>query len=623
MAHVNVAVVVIAVVVIVGAAAVVGPRIRVPVPLLLVVLGVGLAFLPWVPEIELDPDLILAGVLPPLLYAASIRTSLVDIRENRVSILALAIGLVGFTTAVVGIAVHAAVPLVPLGAAIALGAIVAPPDAVSTTALGRTIGMPRSMTSLLEDESLLNDAAALVALNLAIAALVRPVTAGEVVGQLLVAVGGGILCGVVVGAALVVVRRRIVDPVLDTLLSFAAPFLAFLPAQAIGASGVLAVVVTGLILAHAAPKVQTAKARVTEAVNWRTIAFLLENSVFLLIGLQVPGLLRGVAESGIGAATAVTTCAVALGAAVVARFVWVFGALGIAQFTPQRRVFRPAGALVISWAGMRGVVTLAAAFLLPADTPGRPVLQLAAFVVVAGTLALQGLTLGRLVRLLRLQGPDPAADALQEATLLASATRAGVRRLDELLTGGEPEEVVRTLRARAEAREEGAWERLGRAEVEPPTAVYRRLRLEMLAQERRVIVEARDSGGADDEVLRRALLRVDEEESMLDADDLGLDLQSRGVDLIPAGRGVRLCVHLEEAPQMRSPSTPGECEECVQEGTTWVHLRTCLRCGHVGCCDSSERRHASAHFHATNHPVMQSAEPGEAWRWCFVDERVG
>src|SRR5205823_5560126 len=136
----------------------------------------------------------------------------------------------------------------------------------------------RSMTSLLEDESLLNDAAALVALNLAIAALVRPVTAGEVVGQLLVAVGGGILCGVVVGAALVVVRRRIVDPVLDTLLSFAAPFLAFLPAQAIGASGVLAVVVTGLILAHAAPRVQTAKARVTEAVNWRTIAFLLENS---------------------------------------------------------------------------------------------------------------------------------------------------------------------------------------------------------------------------------------------------------------------------------------------------------------------------------------------------------
>jgi CPA1 family monovalent cation:H+ antiporter len=621
MAAVGVAVVVIAIVVVVGAAAVLGPRIRVPVPLLLVVLGVGIAFVPGVPAVELDPDLVLAGVLPPLLYAASIRTSLVDIRENRVSILALAIGLVGFTTVVVGFAVHALAPVVPLVAALALGAIVAPPDAVATTALGRTIGMPRWMTSLLEDESLLNDAAALVALNLAIAGLTRPIGPGEALLQLGTAAGGGVVAGAVVGIGLALVRRRIQDPVLDTMVSFAAPYLAFLPAQAVGASGVLAVVVAGLILAHEAPKVQTARARVTEAVNWRTIAFLLENSVFLLIGLQVPGLLRGVATSGIAVGTVLVTCGVALGAAVLARFIWVFGALGLAQLTRQRRVFRPSGALVVSWAGMRGVVTLAAAFLLPAGTPYRPVLQLAAFVVVAGTLLLQGLTLGRLLRLLGLEGPDPAADALQEATLLATAARAGRRRLDELLTGGEPEPVVRTLRGRADARAEGAWERLGRAEVEPPTAVYRRLRLQMLAEERAVIVRARDSGEADDEVLRRALRRVDEEESMLDGDDdAGLDLGARGTELIPGGRGVQPCEHLKAAPREGSPRTPGQCEDCVTEGSTWVHLRACLTCGHVGCCDSSPGRHASKHSGATTHPIIQSIEPGEAWRWCFVDE---
>jgi monovalent cation/hydrogen antiporter len=595
-------------------------------PLVLVVVGVVASFLPGLPSFELDPDLVLFGLLPPLLYAAAIRTSLIDFAATKEALLILAVGLVAVSTVVVGLVAWWVVPSVSLAAALALGAVVAPPDAVAATAVGRRIGMPRRVTTILEGESLVNDATALVALTAATAAITSSVTPLEVGWDFVLAAGGGLLVGLAATWLLATVRRRIDDPVLDTTLSFTAPYVAFLPAEAIGASGVLAVVVTGLLLGHKAPTLQSAASRLAESTNWRTVQFMLENVVFLLIGLQIRPILEAVGDSDLGVGRIALICAAVLLATILVRVLYVMATVWIHRHgTPRMRAtsWSWSTGAVVSWAGMRGVVTLAALFLLPEETPQREVLQLAAFVVVAGTLLVQGTTLGWLVRRLRLPAPSPAEDALQSAALITGASREGLARLEQLISPDDPEDVVRQLRERARLRADGVWERLGRSqsEVEPPAAAYRRLRLAMLAAERAAIVRARDEGALDDEVLKAAMTAVDLEESLLDpvedAEQVG-DGELR-VAQVRAGD----CEHLRAAPQTVEPRTPAGCEECLREGLTWVHLRLCLRCGHVGCCDSSIGKHASLHFDECRHPVMRSFEPGEAWRWCYVDQHLG
>jgi monovalent cation/hydrogen antiporter len=595
-------------------------------PLVLVVLGVVASLIPGVPEYRLDPEVVLIGLLPPLLYAAALRTSLVDVRANREAIGILAVGAVIFTTLVVGVVAWLVIPGLPLAAGLALGAIVAPPDAVAATTVARRVGMPRRIVAILEGESLLNDASALVSLRAAITAMSASVAAWQILGDFLLAAGGGLLVGLVVAAALAAVRRQVTDPVLDTTLSFVAPFLAYLPAEAIHASGVLAVVVAGLLLGHKSPTLQSAASRLSEQTNWRTVQFILENTVFLLIGLQLRGVVEAASNSGLGPERLALVCAVVLAATILARPIWVFAATAAYRYGPpalRRRAWAWAHAALVSWAGMRGVVTLAAAFILPADTPHRDVLVVAAFAVVAGTLLLQGTTLPALVRRLNLPGPDPAEDALQEAALLSSAARAGLGRLDQLRTDDDPPDVIEQLRQRTKQRADAAWERLGRRSQvgETPSETYRRLRLAMLAAERAVVIEARDQGKAEDEVLREVLTALDAEESLLDRlEDKGEAVDRELTARADQGEG---CDHLQDAPSAVRPGTPEGCERCLQDGTRWVHLRLCLTCGHVGCCDSSPERHAAGHFRETEHPVVRSFEPGEAWRWCYVDERLG
>jgi CPA1 family monovalent cation:H+ antiporter len=591
-------------------------------PLALTVVGIGLSFVPHFLEIALTPDLVLIGLLPPLLYAAAIRTSLIDFKVNRRAILLLSVGLVAFSTVAVGFVSWVVVPGVTLAAGFALGAVVAPPDAVAATTVARRVGMPRRIVTILEGESLINDATALVALNTAIAALTSSISPWEVGWDFVRAAGGGLLIGLAAAMVLAFIRRYIDDPVLDTTLSFAAPYVAFLPAEEIKASGVLAVVVTGLLLGHRSVVLQSAGSRIAENINWRTVQFLLENVVFLLIGLQIRRLISDVADAHHSWGEVIWSCLAVLVATVLARVVWMFAVVAAMRLLRQPAWSWPV-TCVVSWAGMRGVVTLAAVFLLPTDTPQRSLLALAAFTVVAGTLLVQGLTLPWLVRRLQLPGPDAAEDALQSAGLVTAAARAGLAVLDELATDDDPPEVLDELRSRAAKRSNDIWEQLGRAqsELEPPAAAYRRLRLQMLSAERSSILEARDSGAYDDEVLRRALQAIDVEESMLDRVE---DAAARVDDeLTTPQQRAGDCKHLRDAPKIVRAKTPEGCEECLAEGTRWVHLRLCLTCGHVGCCDSSVRRHASAHFHETKHPVMRSIEPGEAWRWCYVDELLG
>lgn len=593
-----------------------------PAPILLVAAGVAASFTPGLPDLRLDPELVLVVLLPPLLYAAALGSSLIDIRENVRAIGLLAVGLVLATTLVVGFALHAAVPSVPLWAAIALGAIVAPPDAVAATAVARRAGLARRTLTVLEGESLFNDATALVSLRVAVAAVAGTFGVVNAGGQFVLASAGGIGVGLVVGWLLVRVRRHVVDARTDAAVSLVAPFIAFLPAEAIHASGVIAVVVAGLLVAHWSPVDQEPRARLVETSTWSTVQFVLEGAVFALIGLELRTIIEGISSTP---GDLVIAVAVVLAAVVLVRPAWILGFAYVGRFTPweQRRPTDLRQLAALSWAGMRGVVSLAAALSLPFDFPHRDLLLAVTVAVIVGTLGLQGSTLPWLIRRLGIQPPDPRRDTLQRALAQERAADAATNRLNELIAlEHPPPEIVERLQRLASLRAWIAWERLGDwSGGEPPTATYRRLRQEMIVAERQVLVGLRDGGEIDDELLRQVQRELDLEETLL-ADDGAGEVDPGGMleQLMPASPGT--CIHLREAPDL--PATPVEgCQECLALGMTWVHLRRCLACGHIGCCDSSVGHHATNHFEASHHAVMRSAEPGESWRWCYVDRILG
>lgn len=589
-------------------------------------MGLAASFLPFVPQTHLRSDLVLVGFLPPLLYAAAIRTSLVDMKANRRAIGFLSVALVIGTAVAIGVLVWWLLD-VPFAAGVALGAVVAPPDAVAATSIARRIGLPRRVVTVLEGESLLNDATALVALRTAIAALSGAVTAGGIVFNFLLAAGGGVAFGILVAALVGIVRKRVTDPVLDTSLSFMTPFAAYLLAEAVHASGVISVVVAGLILGHKAPIIQSASSRLSERMNWSTIQFLLESSVFLLIGLQVRWILADVQRSDLSFSQIATFCAAILVGVIVLRPICIVPgrALLAARKASDDEALLPWTSIaIISWAGMRGVVTLAAVFVLPESTPHREVLVLAAMVVTAGTLLIQGLTLPWVARRLGVRGPDPREDALQMASVLQQAVAKGIEELDRVRKPTDEGTVVQALRNRAQMRANVVWERLGRpgSESETPTEQYARLRLAMLAAERQEVLRVRDEASIDHEVLSDVMGALDVEESTIDRIEEGVR-ELRQQDLVTPARRAGACADLAEAPLAAVPLTPEGCPDCAREGTRPVHLRLCLSCGNVGCCDSSVGRHANRHFQTTGHAVMRSFEPGEAWRWCYTHQMLG
>jgi len=596
--------------------------IDIPAPLLLIVAGVAASYLPGVPVVHLHAEIVLLGLLPPLLYATAIQTSLVDFNANRRPILLLSVGLVVFTTLGVGAVVHALVPGIDWWLALAIGAVVAPPDAVAATAIARRIGLPRRIVTILEGESLLNDATALVALRTAIAAGVGVggVQMWEVGLDFVVAAGGGVAVGVFAFVLMGWLRTRISDPLFDTAISLVIPFATFIVAEKVHASGVVAVVVAGLLLGHKAPILQTAQSRIAERMNWRTIAYVLENTVFMLIGLQARWILEDVGHSALSTTRIVAVCALTLLAVVLLRLVWVFSAryLLVRPGPDPDTGIRPPWSytFILGWAGMRGVVTLAAAFVVPEDTEHREILLLVAFTVVAGTLFLQGLSLPWFARRLRVPSPDPMDDALARATLLQQASKAGLKELkrQEL---DDRHGVLDVIRQRIDQRNFAAWERLGTvSDQETPSEQYARIRTAMIEAERRRVLEIRSAGTVAASVVSEVLSMLDVEESMLDVatrdrEELKIASTTRTPPLGAA------CDDLLAHPAIETVTDP-VCERCLEEGTAWVALRQCLVCGNVACCDSSPRQHATAHFRESTHQVMQSAEPGEDWRWCYL-----
>ncbi|MFF8590940.1 Na+/H+ antiporter [Streptomyces sp. NPDC015220] len=513
-----------------GSAAVAGAarRTPVPAPLLLVAAGLAVSYVPGVPDYTLDPEVVLPLLLPPLLYTSAIDSSYLDLRAQLRPVALLSVGYVLFATFAVGWAAYLIVPGLPLTAALVLGAVVAPPDAVAATAVARRVGLPSRITTILQGESLLNDATAITAYKVALAAAVgASATWAGGVEEFLVAAVGGVGVGLVLMAPLHWLRTRLTEALLQNTLSLLIPFVAYGVAEQVHASGVLAVVTVALYLGHRAWEVDFAT-RLQEEAVWKMVAFVLESAVFALIGLQLPVVVRGLeAYAGIDAAWYATAVFLVV---VAARFVWVYPATFLPRLLSRRVREREAnptwrGAMVTGWAGMRGVVSLAIAFSIPVTVhgggpfPQRNMLLFLTFTTVIGTLVVQGLTLPPLIRLLKFPGHDAQAATLAEANAQAQASLAAERRLAELLADERntlPPPLAERLRSVLERRRNAVWERLGQTNPVTGESVddtYRRLTRDMIGVERAVFVRLRDGRYIDDEMLRTLLRRLDLEEA--------------------------------------------------------------------------------------------------------------
>jgi NhaP-type Na+/H+ or K+/H+ antiporter len=570
---------VIAVVTIVGAAAF-SSRLGVAAPLLLVVVGIAYSYIPSVPSVVISPEWILMGVLPPLLYAAAITVPVVDFRRNLNTITALSVLLVIVSALVSGFVIFMILPNLDLAAAIALGAVISPTDVVAATSIGKRVGLPPRLLAILEGEGLINDATALVLLRTAIAAAALSqsdqFSVWPAIGDFFYAAAAAAVVGLIVGFVTVRIRGLLKDPVLDTAISFAVPFMAFIPAEEIKASGVIAVVVAGLYSGHASAKRFSPQVRISERFNWRTLQFILENGVFLLMGAQLRTLIEHVGESNepVTAIEAVLIGLLAAAILILLRFLFVGPLLiiirragdrneeqhlrlvdrlekllkmAVPNQRAQRRNDRAAkfyerrsndisqlkneglgwrGGIVLSWAGMRGVVTLAAAQTLPEDISYRPQLILIAFTVAIVTLLLQGSTLPLIIKLTRIQGADENTDRESLAGLLESIAGAGLGVLEnpniELPDGEKLDEAaVERVRHDTLLSAEATWERArsGEGLSDSPHQQYRALRREVLQAERAELLEARSRGDYPSRILTRAQAFLDLEEARLEQFD--------------------------------------------------------------------------------------------------------
>ncbi len=551
-------VLVVAVLVVVAVTSV-APRVGVAAPLLLVLVGIGVSFLPFVPPIEVEPELVLGVILPPLLYSSAANMPAMDFRRDLRTISVFSVLLVAASALVVGVVLHALLPDIGLATAVAVGAVVSPTDAVATSIVRKAGVSPRIVT-VLEGESLLNDASALVLLRSAVVAPPATVSVVEVAGDFVLAVVIAVAVGWVVGRVQLAVRARLALPQANVAISLVAPFVAYLPAEHLEASGLVAAVTAGLVTGHGGARYLRAEDRASQRAVWRTLELLLESAVFLLMGLEVSGLVLDVREAhgsellalGLGALTAAVV--VAVRAVFVTASVWGLARRsrripelrdvlaraehrlahgpdrpGVPAPEAERRrrllrrrvrrkradidyftaeAFGPREGVVLVWAGMRGAVTLAAAQSLPSGTPQRSLLVLVAFVVAAGTLLVQGGTLPWVVRRLGLTD-RPGDDGAERAALTAELRQAALRRLDDGPRRRDgtpfPNAVVEGAR-----RELATIDAAGTDDEDASTrADLQHLLLVLLDAQRDELLRLRDLGTYSSKALDQALVRVD------------------------------------------------------------------------------------------------------------------
>jgi Na+/H+ antiporter len=506
----------------VAAMLVIAPALRIPYPILLVLGGLLIGIAPGMPEVDLPPELVFFGVLPPLLYGAAFFTSLRDLRASARPIGLLAIGLVVVTTVGVAVVAHEFVDGLSWGAAFVLGAIVSPTDPLAATSIARRLGVPRKLVTIVEGESLVNDGTGLVAYRVAVAAvLTGTFSAWHTTGLFVVSVGGGIAVGLGVAWLVRQVRRRLDNPPAEITISLMTGYVAFLPAELIGVSAVLAAVTAGIYLGWHTPELTTSQVRLQGVAVWEIVQYLLNALLFVLIGLQLPVVmdaLEGVSASQLAGYAALVSLTV-----IVLRFAWVFVVLNLPKWVAGR-MSNWRGAFFLSWTGMRGAVSLAAALALPLETdagapfPARDLILFLTFSVILVTLVGQGLTLPLVIRTLGLE--DDGIEDREDAKARVHAAEAALARLEELVAADwvrdDTAERMRgayrfrtnRFRARLDAGDDGS--------IESRSQDYQRLRRELLDAERRALLDLRRSGAISNEVWIRVGRDLDLEDQRLD-----------------------------------------------------------------------------------------------------------
>jgi len=505
--------------------AILAGKLRVPYPITLVAGGAVIGFVPGVPDVQLDPDLVLLIFLPPLLYGAAFFTSLRDLRRNARPILLLAIPLVVVTMCAVAVVAH---HVIGLGwpEAFVLGAIVSPTDAVAPAEILRRLNAPRRMLTVIEGESLANDGTALVLYKVAVAAVVTGSFSLSDAGLKFVLNGvGGVAIGLAAGWVIKEVRSRVDDPQTEITVSLLSGYAGYLPAEELGLSGVLAAVTTGIYVGWHTPQLTTPLMRLQGVAVWEILIFLLNAVLFLLVGLQLPSVLEHI--NGHTTGELIGWGALCAGVVIGVRLVWQFTVVYIIRALDRREIQRARRAswrvrLVGGWSGMRGSVSLAAALALPAtvdsggDFPSRSLIIYLAFAVIFVTIVGQGLTLGPLIRALNIE--DDGAEEREEVAARVRVAEAGMARVDELVAEewvrDETAERVRALldyrRRRFVAAADGDGD-----EFEDRTSRYIRLMYEVFDAQREELIALRNSGDISDEVRRRMERELDLEESRL------------------------------------------------------------------------------------------------------------
>jgi monovalent cation/hydrogen antiporter len=509
----------------VGVFLILAQRTRIPYPILLVLGGLAVSLAPGLPDFELPPEIVLIGFLPPLLYTAAFFTPLRDLRANVRPISLLALGLVAATTLVVGVVAHSVIDGLPWSAAFVLGAVVSPTDPIAATSIARRLGVPRRLVTIIEGESLVNDATALVLYRAAVAAvLTGSFSLWEAGGRLFVNAAAGVAIGLAVGYIVRQMRRRMHDAPSEIAISLLTGYLAYLPAEALGVSAVLAAVTVGVYMGWYTPELTDADTRLQGFAFWTILTFILNAALFTLIGLQLPVVLDGLeawstAELA-GAAAAV--CA----AVVLTRVFFVFPFMYLPKrITRRESSARGDWAVVLSWTGMRGAVSLAAALAIPLETdagtpfPDRSLIIFLAFCVVVFTLVVQGLSLPFVIRVLGIEDDD--LEGREESKARLRAAEAALARLEEL-TGEDwvRDDTLERTRGLYRFRSDRFAQRLDGTEgaIEEQSQQYQRLRRELLDAERNAVLELRRAGVISDDVMNRVLRDIALEDVRLDRD---------------------------------------------------------------------------------------------------------
>jgi len=502
-------------------------RVSVPFPILLVLGGLVLGFVPGLPAIQLPPDLVLLVFLPPLLYQAAFFSSPRDLQADLRPISLLAVGLVLATIGAVAVTAHLLVDGLPWAAAVTLGAIVSPTDPLAATTIARRLGVGRRLVTLLEGESLLNDATALVVYRVAVAAVAGGFSLWEAGLRFVGSAVGGAAVGLAVGWLIAEIRRRLDDPPVEIVVSLVTGYAAYLPAEQLGASGVLAAVTAGLYVGWRAPELASAATRLLGFSFWEVFGYLLNAVLFILVGLQLRPILSGV--SGLSAGALLGQAALISLVVIVVRIAWEFTVPYLIRIFDRRpsqleRRLGPRERLVLGWSGMRGGVSLAAALALPLGEAGgqpfpqRNLIIFVTFGVIFATLVVQGLTLPALIRHLRLR--DDGTEEQEELRARLAATNAALARLEELAAEGwTRDDTIERLRGFYQFRRRLLKTRAGIVEdpsYQERSLAYQRLVRELLDAQRQAIVALRNQGVISNDVMHRIERDLDLEDSRLE-----------------------------------------------------------------------------------------------------------